>query len=136
MARLVCDRFIEALAISHELNGRTWRCSAGNDRITGKGGDDRLTGGAGTDTFVFDSVTSGHDVITDFATLTSRRAKHDVLEFSTTVFVDWDHLLAATSNTEDGDAYIRFDDNNNGITLTGVTKQSLANHHDLDVVFV
>jgi serralysin len=121
---------IEGSAEANKISG-----GGGSDRITGNGGDDRLTGGAGTDTFAFDSTISGNDVITDFITLTSRRASHDVLEFSTSVFIDWDHVLAATTDTDDG-AYIAFDDNNNGVTLTGVTKQSLINHHEIDVVFV
>jgi len=38
----------------------------GNDELIGGGGNDTLTGGRGNDVFVFDSLTSGVDTITDF----------------------------------------------------------------------
>ncbi len=38
----------------------------GNDYLYGGKGDDRLEGGPGADTFVFDRVNAGHDVIADF----------------------------------------------------------------------
>lgn len=39
---------------------------AGNDRIIGESGRDTLTGGTGSDTFVFQSLSDGIDIITDF----------------------------------------------------------------------
>ncbi len=41
--------------------------NSGNDILAGGNGDDTLTGGIGADTFVFTSVTSGTDAITDFS---------------------------------------------------------------------
>ncbi len=54
---------------------------AGDDTLIGGGGNDTLTGGTGADHFVFTSLTSGNDTITDFNNLTGGGAQGDVLEF-------------------------------------------------------
>jgi Ca2+-binding RTX toxin-like protein len=118
---------IEGDAADNAISG-----GGGSDRLTGNGGSDRLTGGSGIDSFVFDTG-FGHDLITDFSPSTNRRSLHDVIEFSTSVFADWDHVLAATTDTDAG-AVITLDADNS-VTLAGVTKQSLIDHHENDFVF-
>jgi hypothetical protein len=45
LARLVCNRFIEALAVSQQFNGCARRRSAGNDRVTGSLNAGNIEGG-------------------------------------------------------------------------------------------
>src|SRR6185503_17255281 len=47
--------------------GDTIQSGRGNDTITAGGGKDLLSGGPGNDTFVFKSLASSFDVVTDFA---------------------------------------------------------------------
>ncbi|MGI9481062.1 MAG: calcium-binding protein [Hyphomicrobiales bacterium] len=104
------------------INGRN-----GEDRITGAGGDDTLTGGndAFTDTSVFDPD-FGKDVITDFQ---AAGTSHDIVEFSTSMFADWDAVEAALSDGAAG-AVITLDADNS-ITFNGVTSaQLIANQAD------
>ncbi|MBE2278269.1 MAG: hypothetical protein IAE87_18465 [Rhodobacteraceae bacterium] len=53
----------------------------GNDRLYGGDGNDLLAGGAGADSFVFDSIRGGIDVIADFNRLNGGRDEGDVLRF-------------------------------------------------------
>ncbi|MEM9567992.1 MAG: LamG-like jellyroll fold domain-containing protein, partial [Cyanobacteria bacterium P01_E01_bin.34] len=52
---------LEGGAGDDELSGK-----AGDDELSGQAGNDTLTGGDGADRFVFESLTDGIDVITDF----------------------------------------------------------------------
>ena len=61
-----------------------------NDTITGAGGNDTLEGGSGDDTFIF-SLGHGHDLVNDFG-----QDGHDVLQFSTALFRDFNAVLAKT----------------------------------------
>ena len=65
----------------------------GNDTLNGKAGNDWLTGGAGADTFVFEKGT-GHDVVTDFATM---GASHDVANLHAFGFTSFAQIQAAMS---------------------------------------
>jgi hypothetical protein len=56
------------------------------------GANDGIWAGAGSDLFAFAGAT-GHDVITGFVATGSN---HDTLQFSSSAFADWAHLLAAT----------------------------------------
>lgn len=53
----------------------------GNDRLSGGLGKDRLTGGSGKDAFIFDTVPSSRDTITDFSA-----AEGDKIQLSKAVF--------------------------------------------------
>ena len=88
---------------------------SGNDRIEGKGGADQLIGGQGSDTFVF-KPGFGKDLIMDFA---PAGTAHDVIEFTTSLFPNWNALQGAITDSGQG-AVITFDANDT-ITLTGVT---------------
>ena len=46
-------------------------------------GEDVLTGGGGADTFLFNSLTEGIDIITDFD-----RAEHDIIQIDSARFGD------------------------------------------------
>jgi serralysin len=118
---------LEGNSGDNQLNG-----AGGGDRLVGHEGSDRLTGGNGIDTFVFDDG-FGQDTIADFNVRTNHHGSHDVIEFKSSVFADWDHVLAATSDSEDG-AVIAYDSDNT-VTLSGLTKQQLMNHHEIDFVF-
>ncbi|KZK77734.1 Poly(beta-D-mannuronate) C5 epimerase 7 [Pseudovibrio sp. Ad46] len=94
--------------------------NGGDDRISGGAGDDILNGGEGDDTFVFMAVTTGHDVIQDFA---SGAEGSDVIEFTTSVFADFEAVLAAAE--QDGANTVITLDADTSITLEGVTLSSL-----------
>ena len=105
------------------LNG-----GAGLDRLIGGAGNDILTGGTESDTFVF-AVGFGKDKIMDFNALAG--VNHDVLQFSTSVFADWNSLLAKT--TQVGSDLVITATANDTITLKNVTLSSFTSD---DVVFV
>jgi serralysin len=111
---------------ANTLNGQ-----GGNDRLIGREGDDRLRGGKGQDTFVIDAG-FGKDTITDFRA--DGVTTHDTIQFAKSVFADWDHLVAAIADTNDG-ALITFDASDT-ITLNDVTKQQLIDNHAADFTFV
>ncbi len=100
----------------------------GNDTITGNGGDDILRGGEGKDTFVFNTEDTGHDTIKDFAAGTEGA---DVIEFATSLFADFDAVIAAAE--QDGANTVITLDAGNSITLEGVT---LSNLHQDDFAFI
>ncbi len=58
-----------------------------NNRLTGLDGDDTITGGTGADRFIFTSLDSGTDTITDFNGLVSGVAEGDLLQFAGTLLV-------------------------------------------------
>jgi VCBS repeat-containing protein len=97
------------------------------DLITGGAGDDTLTGGAGIDTFAYHAG-FGSDTINAF---TASGTKHDVLQFESTVFSDWAHLLGATTQVG-SDLQITLDPTDK-ITLKNV---ALASFVSSDATFV
>lgn len=109
--------------------------SAGNQvLVAGSGADvliggpgDTLYGGAGADTFAFNTG-FGDETVYNFNT---SGTSADVLQFSTSVFADWAHLLNATTQTG-SDLTITLDAND-AITLKNVT---LANFTSANATFV
>ena len=80
---------------------------AGNDTLTGGAGNDTLTGGAGNDYFDFNSLSDGHDTITDFSP--GSKTKGDVIDLHNLLVgyhagvsnVDnFVHLVAGSGGTE------------------------------------
>ena len=88
---------------------------AGNDRIDGGDGNDTLIGGAGNDTFVYDQLGFGHDLLADF---TVTGAGHDMVEFGSSVFANWDALRPTITDTPQGAVIAA--NGSNSITLAGV----------------
>ena len=68
---------------------------SGNDTLTGGAGDDLLYGEAGADTFVFASD-FGNDTIKDFNSTQSDTLNADQVQFSKSLFVDWQSVLASS----------------------------------------
>ncbi|SER92932.1 hypothetical protein SAMN05421798_1662, partial [Pseudovibrio axinellae] len=79
-----------------------------------------LTGSTGSDTFVFTSTQVGTDIITDFE---AGARSDDIIFFDKDVFVDFDAVLAATSDDENS-TVIKLGDENS-ITLNSVLKADL-----------
>ncbi len=102
--------------------------NGGDDKISGGAGDDVLTGGEGNDTFVFKAGEAGHDVIKDFA---AGEGASDVIEFESSVFADFDAVVAAAEQVG-ANTVITLDDDTS-ITLQGVTLSSL---HQDDFAFL
>jgi Ca2+-binding RTX toxin-like protein len=98
---------------------------AGNDILRGGNGADILTGGADADTFVFDLETFGKDVVTDFT------AGTDKLQFATSVFADYDTVMA--NSVQVGSDVVITLDAADTITLRNITVSSL---HSSDMIFV
>jgi len=102
--------------------GDTLRGGSGDDYLVGGAGNDQLEGGDGADSFVFrsDLGAIGDDTVTDFDA-----GGEDVLVFSRSVpgLNSFEELLAAATETG-GNTTIAIDDDNS-ITLTGVTKADL-----------
>lgn len=123
------DRLIGGRGDDYLNGGRGKDQLAGNegkDRINGGAGNDWLSGGADTDTFVF-GAGSGKDVIADFRV---KGSNHDVIEFDSGLFADWDELSCAITDSRRG-AVIDIGDDNT-VTLFDVSKaQLVANHTDL-----
>ena len=95
------------------LNG-----GSGNDRLIGRDADDILTGGSGNDLFRFEPF-DGSDTITDFGT------GNDRLLFEDGLFADLQAIIAAASNTDDGNLEIKLSDTGT-LTLEGVTRDALT----------
>ena len=122
-------------SIENVIGGSSSDTLAGDDnanRLDGGAGNDILTGRGGTDTFVFKSG-FGKDVITDFAVA---GAQHDVIEFSTSMFADWNALQSHITDSANGAGAVITLDTNDTITLTGVTKAQLVTNHVDDFRFV
>jgi serralysin len=100
---------------------------AGDDRLIGGGGRDRLVGGTGDDTFVF-GKSFGVDRIADFE---AGAGGGDVIEFSTSLFSNFQDVLDHTTNV-DGNAVIAFSATTT-LTLLGVTEAQL-NANDFSFV--
>jgi serralysin len=79
------DNVITGNAGSNVLSG-----AGGNDTLIGGAGNDSLSGGTGNDTFVF-AAGFGKDTITGFS------PGSDVVQFSSSVFADFEHLLASSA---------------------------------------
>ncbi|MBB2688977.1 UNVERIFIED_ORG: Ca2+-binding RTX toxin-like protein [Rhizobium esperanzae] len=92
---------------------------SGANRLSGGGGDDILIGGAAADTFVY-GANGGIDTIVGFV---ASGSAHDVLAVDSSVFADWAHLLAAS--TQSGSDVIITADADDKIILKNVTVASL-----------
>ena len=77
-------------AAADTING-----TADEDILNGAGGSDILTGGPETDTFVFTSAGAATDTVTDFET---SGASADALQFESSVFADFNAVLAAAQD--------------------------------------
>jgi Ca2+-binding RTX toxin-like protein len=105
----------------------------GNDALTGGAGNDALAGGNGADLFVFNSTTSGIDVIADFNELNGGGEEGDVLRFDslrvgTFVYLGIGAFSGGSDNSEAriSGSQVLFDANGDGtaditVTLTGLT---------------
>jgi trimeric autotransporter adhesin len=105
----------------------------GNDTLIGGGGNDSLNGGNGADQFVFNSTTSGIDVIADFNELNGGGEEGDVLRFDalrvgTFVYRGTSAFTGGSDNSEArvSGSQVLVDTNGDGtaditITLTGLT---------------
>jgi uncharacterized repeat protein (TIGR03803 family) len=91
------------------------------------GGNDGIWAGAGSDVFAF-AGTTGYDTITGFVATGSN---HDTLQFSSSVFADWAHLLGATKQ-QGSDLLITIDASDT-VVLKNVT---LASFTSADAKFV
>ncbi|MCX8509735.1 MAG: calcium-binding protein, partial [Rhodobacteraceae bacterium] len=115
---------------------------AGNDILIGLGGNDSLTGGSGADHFVFTSITSGVDTITDFNQLDGGADEFDVLEFQglrvgTFAYLGRGAFTGGSDNTEArvSGNQVLVDANGDGvaditITLTGLTNATQIGSDD------
>ncbi len=110
--------------------------TSGNDTIIGfnvadiinaGAGNDTITGGGGNDAFLF-KPNFGKDTITDFW---AGAGSTDVLNFDSSLFADFEHVLAAAAQVGN-DTVITYDAGNS-VTLKNV---ALANLHHDDVRFV
>ena len=105
----------------------------GNDTLVGGGGNDTLTGGLGADHFVFNSTTSGVDIIADFNELNGGGDEGDILRFEGLGIGTFSYLGtgAFTGGSDNSEArvvgdQVLVDTNGDGtaditITLTGLT---------------
>ena len=84
-----------------------------DDSLIGGHGDDILNGGSGNDLFRF-RPDNGSDRITDFG------SGDDRLQFELGLFADLEAVIAAASNTDDGNLEIKLSDTDT-LTLAGVT---------------
>jgi Ca2+-binding RTX toxin-like protein len=118
----------------------------GNDTLIGGAGNDSITGGLGADHFVFNTLTSGIDTISDFNELNGGGEEGDVLRFDTLRVGTFAYVGtgAFSSGSDNSEARISgnqvlFDSNGDGtaditIILTGLT--SAAQLAASDFVFV
>jgi Ca2+-binding RTX toxin-like protein len=90
--------------------------SEANDTIVGSGADNVLDGGGGRDTFVF-GRNIGNDVVRNFDARDSGEG-NDLIRLEG-VFEGWEDLQQHLHR--DGDIWVIQVDDNNSITLTGVT---------------
>ncbi|MGV1908198.1 calcium-binding protein [Agrobacterium cavarae] len=117
----------EANVINGEAGNDTLFGYEGDDILIGGHGADDLAGGAGNDSFVF-KPNFGRDTIADFQ---AGAGSVDVLEFGTSLFADFEAVLAAAAQIGD-DTVITFDASNI-VTLKNVALSTL---HDDDLRFV
>ena len=103
--------------------------SLGNDVLRGGAGSDSLSGGSGADRFVFDALSQGVDVITDFGTGDVLAIGNLLSGFAAGQEADFVRLLDSGANTTvqldvdgaaNGSAYESL------AVLTGVTGTTLA----------
>jgi hypothetical protein len=93
--------------------------AGGGDTLVGGAGD-TLNGDAGSDTFVF-GANFGIETINGFL---ATSAAADVLQFSSSVFADWAHVLGAA--VQNGSDVVITLDATDKITLTNVSLASLS----------
>lgn len=115
-----------SVTLDGSAGNRAVLANAAGDTLIGGAGD-TLTGGAGADTFVFHAG-FGLETVNAF---TTSGANADVLQFDSSVFADWAHVLGATAQ-QGSDLTITLDPGD-VITLKNV---SLANFTAQDVKFV
>ncbi|WP_114835896.1 calcium-binding protein [Agrobacterium tumefaciens] len=101
--------------------------TSGNDTVFGDSGNDRITTGTGSDVIVF-KPNFGMDTITDFQ---AGAGLADVLEFDSSLFADFESVLAAAAQVGN-DTIITYDAANT-ITVKNVALTSL---HADDVRFL
>jgi hypothetical protein len=101
--------------------------TSGNDTLFGDTGNDTITTGAGNDIIVF-KPNFGMDTITDFQ---AGAGSNDVLTFDTTLFANFEAVLAAAAQVGT-DTVITYDAANT-LTLKNVALTSL---HEDDVRFL
>ncbi|MGV1908195.1 hypothetical protein [Agrobacterium cavarae] len=101
--------------------------NTGNNILNGGAGSDVITTGSGNDVIVF-KPNFGLDTVTDFQ---AGAGSADVLEFDTSLFADFEAVLAAAAQVGN-DTVITYDASNT-VTLKNVALTSL---HDDDVRFV
>ena len=89
-------------------------------RITGSANSDTITASLGEDTFVYTVSNSGDDTIDGFTE--GAGANHDFFEFSTTIFADYNAVLAAM--TQQG-LDVVIDSGSDTITIKDALKANL-----------
>jgi VCBS repeat-containing protein len=97
----------------------TVRAGSAGDILIGGGGDS-LYGGAGADTFAFHAG-FGQETLYSF---TATGTSHDTLQFDSSLFADWSHLLGAT--TQQGSDLLITLDANDKLLLKNVTMASFT----------
>jgi spore coat protein A, manganese oxidase len=128
------DNFLSGGAGRDKITG-----GAGNDRIMGGLGNDRMTGGEGSDTFLFyrelgsTTINFGHDVITDFRTT---GPNHDLLEIDNRIFESFDQMMATGAIVQRGQNVMINYDQQNSITLQGVSLSALQLNADACILLV
>ncbi|WP_342640293.1 Ig-like domain-containing protein [Rhodoligotrophos ferricapiens] len=93
--------------------------SIGNDILKGGEGNDVMSGGLGADTFVF-AENAGSDIITDFG------LGADVIDLAALDFADFEDVLAALEESDEGVVLSIDDSGDNLVLLEGVAISSLS----------
>lgn len=118
----------------------------GNDTLVGGAGNDTLTGGLGADHFVFNSTSSGVDIIADFNQIEGGGEEGDVLRFEGLGVGSFGYLGsgAFTGGSDNSEARVSgnqvlVDTNGDGVTDITITLTGLTNASQLtadDFLFV
>ena len=118
----------ETLSIAGNTDSVTFAGSG--EAVTFASGDnyDTVYGGSGSDSYAFQSTNFGHETLYNFA---ATGTSHDTLQFSTSAFADWAHLLGAT--TQQGSDLLVTLDPNDSVLLKNV---ALADFSAADVKLV
>jgi trimeric autotransporter adhesin len=144
------NRQVNGNALSNQLTGNNGNNVIsgldGNDTLTGGAGSDTLTGGNGADHFVFNSASSGIDVIGDFNELNGGGEEGDVFRFEglsvgTFAYLGTGAFSGGSDNSEariSGNQLL-YDANGDGTADTTITLTGLTSANQLavtDFVFV